>query len=127
MIRRPPRSTRTDTLFPYTTLFRSRIAPRVVALVLRRGLRRRYAQRDAQRVAGELVDIGRRGAIAVARRIGIELVDPVHLPARSERDDTLAAFARAQPPGLALARTVPRRVVSGNGLSVRLVLGRRSK
>src|SRR3546814_10660589 len=28
MIRRPPRSTRTDTLFPYTTLFRSRrLAP----------------------------------------------------------------------------------------------------
>src|SRR3546814_7775943 len=37
MIRRPPRSTRTDTLFPYTTLFRSHFAthrlslPRVVA------------------------------------------------------------------------------------------------
>src|SRR3546814_15003974 len=29
MIRRPPRSTRTDTLFPYTTLFRSR--PNVTA------------------------------------------------------------------------------------------------
>src|SRR3546814_6485286 len=30
MIRRPPRSTRTDTLFPYTTLFRSRsLHPRV--------------------------------------------------------------------------------------------------
>src|SRR3546814_6057682 len=27
MIRRPPRSTRTDTLFPYTTLFRSARAP----------------------------------------------------------------------------------------------------
>src|SRR3546814_3373970 len=26
MIRRPPRSTRTDTLFPYTTLFRSEVA-----------------------------------------------------------------------------------------------------
>src|SRR3546814_15695596 len=26
MIRRPPRSTRTDTLFPYTTLFRSYIS-----------------------------------------------------------------------------------------------------
>src|SRR3546814_4592418 len=26
MIRRPPRSTRTDTLFPYTTLFRSELA-----------------------------------------------------------------------------------------------------
>src|SRR3546814_2367279 len=41
MIRRPPRSTRTDTLFPYTTLFRSRIhvfpvaqaATRVLALL----------------------------------------------------------------------------------------------
>src|SRR3546814_18861402 len=28
MIRRPPRSTRTDTLFPYTTLFRSSFASR---------------------------------------------------------------------------------------------------
>src|SRR3546814_2942393 len=27
MIRRPPRSTRTDTLFPYTTLFRSALLP----------------------------------------------------------------------------------------------------
>src|SRR3546814_16135726 len=27
MIRRPPRSTRTDTLFPYTTLFRSHRGP----------------------------------------------------------------------------------------------------
>src|SRR3546814_16296798 len=27
MIRRPPRSTRTDTLFPYTTLFRSALRP----------------------------------------------------------------------------------------------------
>src|SRR3546814_18218857 len=32
MIRRPPRSTRTDTLFPYTTLFRSLFA---VGLLLR--------------------------------------------------------------------------------------------
>src|SRR3546814_7582276 len=30
MIRRPPRSTRTDTLFPYTTLFRSKGDPLVV-------------------------------------------------------------------------------------------------
>src|SRR3546814_1055342 len=28
MIRRPPRSTRTDTLFPYTTLFRSHVSER---------------------------------------------------------------------------------------------------
>src|SRR3546814_15758842 len=31
MIRRPPRSTRTDTLFPYTTLFRSEHANRALA------------------------------------------------------------------------------------------------
>src|SRR3546814_2529418 len=35
MIRRQPGSTRTDTLFPYTTLFRSGVAP---AAVRRRGL-----------------------------------------------------------------------------------------
>src|SRR3546814_12967740 len=29
MIRRPPRSTRTDTLFPYTTLFRAHFLPPV--------------------------------------------------------------------------------------------------
>src|SRR3546814_1632746 len=32
MIRRPPRSTRTDTLFPYTTLFRSMAAVGLVKL-----------------------------------------------------------------------------------------------
>src|SRR3546814_2186460 len=31
MIRRPPRSTRTDTLFPYTTLFRSGLAAGLAA------------------------------------------------------------------------------------------------
>src|SRR3546814_10182923 len=30
MIRRPPRSTRTDTLFPYTTLFRSAYRARLI-------------------------------------------------------------------------------------------------
>src|SRR3546814_2947167 len=30
MIRRPPRSTRTDTLFPYTTLFRSSQSPAAI-------------------------------------------------------------------------------------------------
>src|SRR3546814_4470299 len=34
MIRRPPRSTRTDTLFPYTTLFRSAMAVTGVKTVL---------------------------------------------------------------------------------------------
>src|SRR3546814_16426121 len=43
MIRRPPRSTRTDTLFPYTTLFRSIIE---ACRIYREG-----AGRDAQKAA----------------------------------------------------------------------------
>src|SRR3546814_4653641 len=35
MIRRPPRSTRTDTLFPYTTLFRSPSSVKVAHIVHR--------------------------------------------------------------------------------------------
>src|SRR3546814_16149132 len=43
MIRRPPRSTRTDTLFPYTTLFRSEVGNALTATT---------------RLAGESVDSG---------------------------------------------------------------------
>src|SRR3546814_11771240 len=39
MIRRPPRSTRTDTLFPYTTLFRSNLPGGDVGLALGAGYR----------------------------------------------------------------------------------------
>src|SRR3546814_4994914 len=49
MIRRPPRSTRTDTLFPYTTLFRS----------VRRTGGRRAAQLPARSLPGTAV----RGAV----------------------------------------------------------------
>src|SRR3546814_12654189 len=53
MIRRPPRSTRTDTLFPYTTLFRSGDADAVAELVRRiaageRDLLRAVQDVDAQ-------------------------------------------------------------------------------
>src|SRR3546814_17396874 len=61
MIRRPPRSTRTDTLFPYTTLFRSgggaavqatagaHRAERASALPLRDNVAREGAQATARR------------------------------------------------------------------------------
>src|SRR3546814_4154103 len=44
MIRRPPRSTRTDTLFPYTTLFRSPCKPghAVIRLLVLAGALRRF-------------------------------------------------------------------------------------
>src|SRR3546814_10157705 len=42
MIRRPPRSTRTDTLFPYTTLFRSRFVARAARLFAHPGFGDRF-------------------------------------------------------------------------------------
>src|SRR3546814_12966539 len=56
MIRRPPRSTRTDTLFPYTTLFRSARPTGEVAVRGRggalAGLQPVAVLRDAHRAAG---------------------------------------------------------------------------
>src|SRR3546814_955959 len=53
MIRRPPRSTRTDTLFPYTTLFRSVIAaPATAALCAKRRPLGRQAASHRIRGAG---------------------------------------------------------------------------
>src|SRR3546814_16832345 len=49
MIRRPPRSTRTDTLFPYTTLFRSGRTAHVLGADRRRRLRQDHARRLACR------------------------------------------------------------------------------
>src|SRR3546814_19753955 len=79
MIPRPPRSTRTDTLFPYTTLFRSAVVPQqhvadlpampIDILVHRRPGRQEIEQRAAflRRHAGEVrrivrVDIERLAA-----------------------------------------------------------------
>src|SRR3546814_8330477 len=67
IIRRPPRSTRTDTLFPYTTLFRS----------IEEGQQRRQraqartALGDQQRVdraAERRIDAGGHGLVGAARR-----------------------------------------------------------
>src|SRR3546814_5299511 len=65
MIRRPPRSTRTDTLFPYTTLFRSVAVGADAAQVERREARAAVvhraagAGRHAGQIADQLLGIGR--------------------------------------------------------------------
>src|SRR3546814_3609358 len=51
MIRRPPRTTRTDTLFPYTTLFRSAAADVVGDLA-------HLLLRDAENLLRELIAVG---------------------------------------------------------------------
>src|SRR3546814_21168799 len=59
MIRRPPRSTRTDTLFPYTTLFRSRVEFARRPALLARTVARRAAPAERRVIinpGGRLVD-----------------------------------------------------------------------
>src|SRR3546814_2035904 len=48
MIRRPPRSTRTDTLFPYTTLFRSEVDAVGLAVRERRHERHQHERLEAE-------------------------------------------------------------------------------
>src|SRR3546814_18484400 len=104
MIRRPPRSTRTDTLFPYTTLFRS--------------TRRQPAGAGGAR--GTVASIApARGGHARARQFR----QCGHLRALSDRNPR----GRADKLGRALDRVGLDRksVVSGKSVSVRVDLGGR--
>src|SRR3546814_10889249 len=72
MTRRPPRSTRTDTLFPYTTLFLSRQARIIEAdaeIVARVVAARALAPSGAQlRVPGEHAEVRRALVVAIVVR-----------------------------------------------------------
>src|SRR3546814_10186071 len=75
MVRRPPRPTRTDTLFPYTTLCRSErrhVAPLVGRVVLPLAL--------AGFALAELAPVAREGVVQQVRR------QPALLAARRQRD-----------------------------------------
>src|SRR3546814_18005827 len=91
MIRQPPGSTLTDTLFPYTTLFRSRAGPG--ALAPGRGARRRV--RPLPGLPPWLV-----GRLGRRPRCGRLAGDPVATPARRRHRSTALAPARrlAAPP-----------------------------
>src|SRR3546814_17850420 len=64
MIRRPPRSTRTDTLFPYTTLFRSLCA---------RAHRENLAERPA--VIGTALELGDIGGDEIVDALDLAVAD----------------------------------------------------
>src|SRR3546814_20869361 len=69
MIRRPPRSTRTDTLFPYTTLFRSRLRVE------------EHDRRWGHEIAAALLEqheVGVGAPVVVDARAGEVAVDPGH-------------------------------------------------
>src|SRR3546814_18934645 len=80
MIRRPPRSTRTDPLFPYTTLFRSCVGRvRGGDRVARAG----EVVRDARRAEDEapLSAFGHRVERHVADRVGARMLDELDVVA----------------------------------------------
>src|SRR3546814_14765765 len=82
MIRRPPRSTRTDTLFPDTTLFRSQCraeGSRGKKLV------RPAAQRKAVEHARQLFGISERRACTI---FGVDRTSERYAPRRRDRKST---------------------------------------
>src|SRR3546814_20180312 len=102
MIRRPPRSTRTDTLFPYTTLFRSPRPPpghagrhpRPVLLPARRD--RCAAQGSGTAAPPPRVGPGAGAEAPTRRALGGRLRPP---PAGAQRPSHRAAKRRGLPDG----------------------------
>src|SRR3546814_103362 len=108
MIRLPPRSTRTDTLFPYTTLFRSRPRPLAAAPPADAA-----ARAVADPLQGDVVAVGLAGA---GRR---DVAGPVAGAGRTG-GVRVRAGARAVPPGAPrpLARVLARSPGAVPGLAV---------
>src|SRR3546814_1054760 len=78
MIRRPPRSTRTDTLFPYTTLFRSQRHDRLILV-------HQIGEAGQRPQLGLVGDVGEDiVALNVRRPVGRTELAAVYAPDRSE-------------------------------------------
>src|SRR3546814_7655816 len=93
MIRRPPRSTRTDTLFPYTTLFRSRCFPRTP------GRRRRAPRRRARPAPGVYADRAEVGQWRNARRRARSEEHTSELQSLMRSSYAVFCFKKKQTPG----------------------------
>src|SRR3546814_1750530 len=93
MTRRPPRSTRTDTLFPYTTLFRSRGARRGGRLGAARQ-RRRLARARDHAVPQTDAEAARRVLALAARADRARLVLRRHAARSEEHTSELQSLMR---------------------------------
>src|SRR3546814_4380531 len=105
MIRRPPRSTRTDTLFPYTTLFRS--------LEALPEPQRRRPQRDA----GLLLQLAVGGGVEV---LAVVDVAADHAPPLGLDRRVLVALLEEEPPALVDEADAGAPVHAGDRKSTRL-------
>src|SRR3546814_10082794 len=86
MIRRPPRSTRTDTLFPYTTLFRSETAR--IGAAQQHFLDWLHLHADLGREIVEAAGI----TVVTSRCVDFELVENRRIQFRIGRIDAAIAF-----------------------------------
>src|SRR3546814_17437067 len=101
MIRRPPRSTRTDTLFPYTTLFRSPERRQ-----RREGVAQGGVLAEVQRGAVTGVELaqrtsGRFTAIRRWRGVGFDVIPETGFQHHQSRDDLVIAIDAMHPHVLA--------------------------
>src|SRR3546814_1906127 len=100
MIRRPPRSTRTDTLFPYTTLFRSGFGDqqRLVSLRRERLFGRGESSAHVYKIGAERA--GRGNTATVGNRTGEQdRTVPKGTDLRHERERVGGAGVSARPGG----------------------------
>src|SRR3546814_10975370 len=102
MIRRPPRSTRTDTLFPYTTLFRSLLTG------LQQQLGRDMGFLVGLRLFKTVVGVGEIRAAVLAVGVQKQVIEPIRqvvmmgdVPFRSHRNVKLG---QPRQPALALIK-----------------------
>src|SRR3546814_16352669 len=89
MVRTPPRSTRTDTLCPYTTLFRSQRRCVLVGAFRKQGVEQRHVVPHLSQHRGNLDGGERRIRLAAfplllveAEAIGVGALDSEHVPGR---------------------------------------------
>src|SRR3546814_7717102 len=92
MIRRPPRSTRTDTLFPYTTLFRSPIRVEAIAMpVGRRVTPSGFHAKPVKRVARRYSEASQ---VAAKRRVVVRIVASLRSVRSEEHTSELQSLMR---------------------------------
>src|SRR3546814_17238448 len=130
MIRRPPRSTRTDTLFPYTTLFRSDHLVRGLGWLVswvggKRPELRKELNEEYKKLLDTLPQEVQRG-ITVRRFPGVTQWQKANTPLQENADQPRAIHTGSAPAAGKGAGTRDRTsVVSGKSVSVRVDLGGR--
>src|SRR3546814_13560502 len=106
MIRRPPRSTRTDTLFPYTTLFRSEADLEDIAIYTKERWGREQARRYVARLRSNIEGLTRFPNMHPA-------YESRHGTFRKMPSGRTSGFFRVSTPTVEVARVLPNHIDFG--------------